>query len=204
MCWVVRVARGGWVAEVGCGGWIRGGGGPFGGGRGHVRDRRVQRCGSGSMSRWCRRGSGRRERVDGVEGRLQRVGVAVAGGEPEDRASGAADDPGGDVEQDPAQRVGVAAQRRVLGRGAGRAGGRGEVADPGGDVEGEQRGGHPDAVGVDVAGREVAQRLAGLAVLEAFFDLGAVAVVVLDPRGVLVGVVGEDEAVAVDGVDLAV
>ena len=30
-----------------------------------------------------------------------------------------------------------------------------------------------------------------------FFDLGAVAVVVLDPRGVLVGVVGEDEAVAV-------
>jgi hypothetical protein len=45
---------------------------------------------------------------------------------------------------------------------------------------GEQRGGHPHAVGVDVARWQVAQRLTGLCVLEAFFDLGAVAVMMLD------------------------
>jgi len=47
-----------------------------------------------------RPGSGRRERVDGVEGRLEGVGVRVAGGEPEDDPAAGADDPGGDVEQE--------------------------------------------------------------------------------------------------------
>jgi hypothetical protein len=46
--------------------------------------------------------------------------------------------------------------------------------------------------------------LAGLGVLDPLFDLRAVAVEVLDPRGVLVVDVGEDEAVALDGVGLPV
>ena len=48
------------------------------------------------------------------------------------------------------------------------------------------------------------QCLAGLGVLQALFDLRAVAVEMLDPGGVMVGDVGEDEAVAVDAVQLAV
>jgi hypothetical protein len=47
------------------------------------------------------------------------------------------------------------------------------------------------------------QRLAGLGVLDPLFDLRAVAVEVLDPRGVLVVDVGEDEAVA-EGVSSSV
>jgi len=60
-----------------------------------------------------RPGLGRRERVDGVEGRLEGVGVRVAGGEPEDDPAAGADDPGGDVEQESSQGVGVTPQRRV-------------------------------------------------------------------------------------------
>ena len=50
----------------------------------------------------------------------------------------------------------------------------------------------------------MAQRLAELGVLEALLDLGAVAVEVLDSASGLVGDVGEDEAVAVDVLELAV
>ena len=59
-------------------------------------------------------GLGRRERVDRVEGLLEGVGVRVAGGEPEDDPAAGADDPGGDVEQDPSEGVGVTAQRCAL------------------------------------------------------------------------------------------
>ena len=55
-----------------------------------------------------------------------------------------------------------------------------------------------------VAGGRVAQGLGELGVLEAFLDLGAVAVEVFDPGGVLGVDVGEDEAVAVDLFELAV
>ena len=55
-----------------------------------------------------------------------------------------------------------------------------------------------------VAGGQVAQGLAELGVLETFLDLGAVAVEVFDPGGVLGVDVGEDEAVAVDLFELAV
>ena len=54
-------------------------------------------------------GLGWRERVDRVEGRLEGVGVRVAEGEAQDDSPAGADDPGGDVEQEPAQCAGVAA-----------------------------------------------------------------------------------------------
>ena len=59
----------------------------------------------GAAGVWCcagvrRPGLRRRERVDRVEGRLEDVGVRVAGGEPEDDPSAGADDPRGDVEQE--------------------------------------------------------------------------------------------------------
>ena len=60
----------------------------------------------------------------------------------------------------------------------------------------------PDAVGVQVRQRQAPEADAELGVLDAFLDLRAVAVVVLDRRGVAVEV-GEDEAVAVDDVGLA-
>ena len=50
-----------------------------------------------------------RERVDRVERPLEGVGVGVAGGEPEDDPAAGADDPGGDVEQQSPQGVGVTA-----------------------------------------------------------------------------------------------
>jgi hypothetical protein len=62
-------------------------------------------------------------------------------------------------------------ERRVVGRLTGRAGGRTEVAAEGGEVEREQRGREPDAVGVLVAGGQVAKRLADFRFLEAFLDL---------------------------------
>jgi hypothetical protein len=129
--------------------------------------------------------------------------VAVAGGEAQGRPARVAGDAGRDARQRAAQRLGVAAQRGFLGRGAGGAGQRREVARHRREVERADDGGQPDAVGVDVCAGRAPQRLAELGVLEAFFDLGALAVEVLDVGGGLVGDVGEDEAVAVDRRELA-
>jgi hypothetical protein len=134
---------------------------------------------------------------------LEGGAVAVAGGEAQRRLAGVARDAGGDAEQREAQCLGVAAQRRSVGGTAGGGGERREVTEHRGEVERGRRGGHPDAVGVGVAGGQAPQRLTELGVLEAFLDLGAVAVEVLDAGGGFVGDVGQDEAVAVDGCELA-
>ena len=125
--------------------------------------------------------------------------MAEAVGQVQDRLAGAARDPGGDAEEDLAQRLGVATERRAVGRGAGGGGGGADVADQRGDVQGQQAAGQPEAVGVEVAGRQVPEWLAELCVLEALLDLGALAVEVLDHdrRSLLGGDVGDDEAVGV-------
>ena len=71
------------------------------------------RGGWGGVRRWAR-WSGWRERVDRVERLLEGVGVWVTEREAEDQSAAGADDPGGDVEQEAAERVGVTAQRGAL------------------------------------------------------------------------------------------
>ena len=88
--------------------------------------------------------------------------MAEAGGRAEDRPSSGAHDPGGDVEHEVAKRLGRAPERRVVGRLAGRACGGAEIAAERGQVERQQRGGEPDAVGVLVAGWQMPERLAEL------------------------------------------
>ena len=90
----------------------------------------------------------------------------------------------GDAEQQLPERLGVAAQWRALVGGlAGGAGGGADVAYPGADVERQQAAAQPQAVGVQVAGGQVPQRVAELGVLEALFDLRTLAVKVLDLSG---------------------
>jgi hypothetical protein len=80
-------------------------------------------------------GAGERER--GVVGGVEELEVREAVGEPDDDPACGAHHPARHAEQDPPQRLGVAAQRRVLGGGvAGRAGGGADVAHPRGDVQG--------------------------------------------------------------------
>src|SRR5512132_3858228 len=99
------------------------------------------------------------ERVDRFECRLEDVVVAVAGGWAEDHASAGAHDPCGDGEHQVAECLGGAAQGRVLGSFARGAGGGAQVAAERGQVEREQRGGQPYAVGALVAGEQVPARL---------------------------------------------
>src|SRR5215207_3105793 len=65
------------------------------------------------------------ERERGVVGGVEEVELRQAVGEAHDDAAGAAHDPARYAEEQVSQRLGVAAQRRVLGRGA--AGGRGRA-----------------------------------------------------------------------------
>ena len=76
----------------------------------------------GAATAGCARGRAGRVRaagvsVDPVERCLEDVGVRIAAGEAHDYPSSGADDPSGDVEQDPPECVGVTAPRCALGCG---------------------------------------------------------------------------------------
>ena len=138
------------------------------------------------------RGRGRRCRRPGRRARRQ------SGGEAQDDLAGVVDDAGGDAEQHPAHELRLAAARQMPGR----LGAEHQVVEQREQVQRERRAVQPDAVGVQVGQRQAAEADAELGVLDALFDLRAVAVMMLDRRGVAVEV-GEDEAVAVDDVGFA-
>ena len=104
-----------------------------------------------------------RERDRGVVCGVEQIEVGKALGQAHDGPAGGAHDPSWDAEEKSPQRLGVTAQGRVLsGRLPGGARGGADVAHPGGDVQRQQRAGEPQAVGRELAGGKVAQRLAEL------------------------------------------
>jgi hypothetical protein len=111
-----------------------------------------------------------------------------AGGEPQDDLAGVVDDAGGDAEQHPAHELGLAAAREMPGR----LGPEHQVIEQREQVQRERGARQPEAVGIEVGQWQPAQADAELLVLDAFLDLGALAVVALDPGGPA-GQVCEDE-----------
>src|SRR5215207_1509539 len=141
---------------------------------------------------------GWREAAGGVVGARERLAGWQAGGQAQDDLAGVVDDAGGHAEQHAAHELGLAAAREMPGR----LGPEHQVVEQREQVQRERGAGQPEAIGVQVAQRQAAQRDAELLVLDALLDLRALALVALD-RGGVAGQVGEDEAVAVDGVGLA-
>ena len=153
---------------------------------------------------WCRDAGlagGARQGPDGGQDLRQQ---ARAGGQPHDQLPAVAHQPGGDGDQ-PAPQGGdhrLAAADPVPFHQLAAQDEPGELVQPGRDRGGDQRRPHPRGVDLFMAGGQVAQRGAVLAVAEDVLDAGAVPVPVLHRGGPGRGghvQVGADEAVGVDG-----
>src|SRR4051812_99220 len=190
-------AGGGGAGRGGGGGGGRRGGGWRGGAGGSGRGRSGWGAASGSSV-----GSGREggwsEPAGGAVGGLEGGRGRQSGGQAQADLAGVVDDAGGDAEQHPAHELGLAAARQMPGR----LGAEHQVVEQPKQVQRQRRAGQPDAVGVQVRQRQAPEADAELGVLDAFFDLRAVAMVMLDGRGGPVEV-GQDEAVAVDDIGFA-